>query len=367
MLAVGVLAPTPGIKGAGLGETGDLPPAESAFVPDEETAPATDPAPDAPPSASAPRSFSRLTDPLPVRVMHPFYLPFYQPVGDRAGTIGRGEFTTSIFAQYSNYQRQEIIGADESDYDGEFLRLSFTLRYGILDDLELLVELPFHSSSSGFLDPVIKGFHNSTGLTNDGRQNNRFAERLVLDGNEVLNESPRGFDVADIPIQLKYRILDDTEDAFGLAIRGALELPTGSESRWVGNGEVDGGIGLLFEKAWRDWVLTLNADYRFLSNPGRLERAGLDLKPVPSFVAALGWQPWERLGFVAQLDIAEELFDGRRIEVLDNPQVQFSAAARFRVGDRLRWVLGLSEDIVHSSSPDVTFFLGFEMGFAEDS
>lgn len=324
--------------------------------------------PDTPPGGGAESSglpgLPRAFGPLPRRIVHPFNLPFYRPPAERAHTLPAGRLGGEIISQYSSVQRESARGTDVAIYDGEFLRLSLLLRYGLLEDLEISTELPFLTSGPGFLDDVIRGFHQSTGLLEDSRRQFRYREVLVIDRDRVLDEDPRTMALGDIPVQLKYRILEDGADLFGLALRGGIEIPTGSESAWVGNGGVDGAVGFLVEKSFLDLSLYLNADYRVLSTPRQIEGTRLDVTSAPSFAAALEWRCAQNVSLLGQLDMAPRFVENSDLRLLEGPQVEVSLALRFRTGDRVHWFLGMAEDIVHVTAPDVSFFLG--MGFELD-
>jgi hypothetical protein len=120
-------------------------------------------------------------------------------------------------------------------------------------------------------------------------------------------------------------------------------------------------VGILLEKKHENFSAYLNADFRFLSRPGKLERAHLKLEPVPSATVALEWRVWRSVGLLAQLDASANPFDSARnpdLELFTETQLEFSAAILFRLPGRLYGFAGLSEDLIHVSAPDVTFFFG---------
>ena len=168
-----------------------------------------------------------LRGPLAVRNLHPFFLPFYQPSPERAHTLAPGKLRIETRIGYASLQRADQEGPDFSFYDGEVLRTALHVRYGLFEQVELSLELPFITTGPGFLDPLIKDFHNSTGFTEDQRDHFNYHEILSLGGDRVIDEGRRNFHLGDVPLQLKYQVLEDGPDAFGLSLRGALELPTG--------------------------------------------------------------------------------------------------------------------------------------------
>ncbi|MBI4585283.1 MAG: DUF3187 family protein [Planctomycetes bacterium] len=307
--------------------------------------------------------------PYPRRNLHPLFLPFYQPTADRAQALKPGSFTLFTLGQYASLQRaDQHFGASGEDlglFDGEFLRWSIFLRYGIWEGLDLSVEIPFHASGPGFLDRLVEGIHDLTGSVRDDRQAFRFDETLRVDGREVLRENSTGFAIADVPLQVKCQLLEESRGGFGLALRGGLELPAGSEARWIGNGGVDGAAGLLLERSFWDFTLYLNFDYRFFTTPARLEVNGLSLRPVPNGVAALEWRVFPQVAFLVQVDGSQSPFIDDDLKTLRHPQVEIAGGIRFRAGERLSGMLGFAEDLVFVTSPDVTFFLGVGMDLGE--
>lgn len=295
--------------------------------------------------------------PLAFKNLHPFYLPFYHPSTERAHTLPRGVTRLGLHLGYASLQRADQSGRDFSFYDGEILRTALHLRHGLLEGLELSAEIPFITGHDGFLDPVIKGFHNSTGLTDDQRRDYRYRERVFIDNRDIINEPPRDFHLGDVTVQLKGQVLEDGVDPFGLSLRGALDLPTGRSVTWAGSGKLEGGVGILAEKTLGELTLFLSADLRVLHAPRRLEELGLEFRSTPAFGVTLQWRARPGCLFLLQLEAAENLVDGGDLELFEKNYLQMGLGMRFRVTSALSASLGFFEDFEQVTAPDVTFQL----------
>lgn len=126
--------------------------------------------------------------PIPTREMFPLYLlpMVYQPVDPTP--LGRGRWRVALdhmqantFEFSDNLKDQaprdaqgrlaitrEFVLAHASEYaaiplmfffDEEIARTSLRVRYGLTDQTDLWMELPYQSQSGGFLDGVIEDFH----------------------------------------------------------------------------------------------------------------------------------------------------------------------------------------------------------------
>ncbi len=298
--------------------------------------------------------------PLPLSALHPLTNPFHEPVPDTPRTLAPGRLSVSVLSQYGSVQRREDKGGNLAIFDGEFHRVAVGFRYGLLERLEARLEIPFAMRTSGFLDDAIRSYHNITGLLRDRRMSDQFDELLLVDGERVVESDQSGYRLLDIPLQLKYRIFEQPDRPFDLAVRASVEFPSGSESDWLGNGGVDGAVGILLEHTAGDMTFTLNGDYGFVSRSRRFRSAGIGLRPVPYGMASIEWRAFERASLHFQVTASGDYFKGtHRVDTLDNPQVQFAVGAHFDVTDRVQGFAGLAEDILSGSSPDVVFFLGF--------
>lgn len=65
---------------------------------------------------------------------------------------------------------------------------------------------------------------------------------------------PSQFGLGDTRVALKWRFLDETEDAPEIAIYPAVELPTGSATKGLGNGQAWYQFPIWLEKSWGKWT-----------------------------------------------------------------------------------------------------------------
>ena len=90
------------------------------------------------------------------------------------------------------------------------------------------------------------------------------AANLPLQRNSASGE-PAQSGVADVTVQAKWRFYDNKQ-GWSLALRPAVTLPTGSDSKGLGNGRATAGATLISTLEAGDWTWLANAGYTFNDN-----------------------------------------------------------------------------------------------------
>ena len=99
--------------------------------------------------------------------------------------------------------------------DGEIYRAAFKLRYGLSEQSDLSITLPFIAHSGGFADNAISGWHDIFGLPDGNRASrpdNSLNYRYQRNGQNLIeiNQSTKG--LGDIRLDYRYRINNDSND-----------------------------------------------------------------------------------------------------------------------------------------------------------
>ena len=303
--------------------------------------------------------------PLPTRNQHPVSLTFLHMRPRKAATQPKGKVGVALDAAYSSIFEVSQEPGERVAFDGETLRAAARFRYGVSNAVDVEVELAALYTTSGFLDSFIDEFHNATGLPDAGRlssDRNQYEMRLRRNGQEIYNLEEDRVGFADLPIVVTGSLRKEDENGPGLALRGGIELPTGSEGRGYGNGEIDYGVGFLFERSVTRWTFTAAADVVFPGQPDGWEEAGVDVRELYSLQAGVELRATDRLSWLAQVFWTSPItrdFDSEEFsrEILD-------LALGFAVdtgGPRVYG--GFQEDLVAATGPDFGVFLGVSWGF----
>jgi hypothetical protein len=241
----------------------------------------------------------------------------------------------------------------------EWLRLELRGQYGITEDLEIALTIPFHHTNSGFMDDFVNDFHDLTGLGPSDRPTNNYEDDLSFRGEQILSFPEESLQIADVPVSLKYAWLRDGRDPLGVSFRVGIELPTGDRTDGAGNGAVDGGIGLIVEKSVGDFSFFTSLDAAFQQTPSHFRAAGVDVDPVvPAAALAAEWRALDWLAVVGQLNFAGRLIPGADIPQLQRPRLFWTIGVHAQVSDHVALRIGMVEDAITGSSPDVVFFFG---------
>lgn len=318
-------------------------------------------------------AYPKITDlrpsgPLKVRSQNPLYLQFLALPMESPQTLNRDQFETAIQTTFSNIFEFDQNGRTHINLDMELWRTALTFGYGLTDELDVKVELPFITSSSGFLDGFIQWYHNLFGLPNGGRElvaDNQFAYTLSQDGTTLINYRQTAFGLSDIIVRFKYLLSDRGRLPFKLAIAPYVKLPTGQSSLGLGSGHADLGLSLLAEKRLKQFTLVTHLGGVLITDHDHL--SALIRNGVLSFGQSLEFQILDGLSIVAQLTGNTTAFKSIDAQDLKEIVLDFSVgfAGTFPVThvifDEFFYQWGFSEDIL-SSGPSVDFSILFLAG-----
>ncbi|HEX6811632.1 MAG TPA: DUF3187 family protein [Planctomycetota bacterium] len=304
----------------------------------------------------------RLDGPLPVRNQHPaqltvLHMPPAQATTLPAGTLsGRIDFAyTSLFLE----------GADENgngwEMDGEYLRVGTKLRLGLGRNLELATEVPIAHTTGGFLDSAVVDYHDVLGMPGQSRKiapRNAYSISASKDGVEAWSVDRDDIELMDIPLHLTWQLLPAGEHQLGVALRGGVEFPTGSDERGYGNGELDTGLGILLDYRTSAIGLYGHAQHTFAGTPDQARAAGVGFADVTSLGLAAELPLSETLHAFAQIEWETSTLREIDLDLVARDQLLLWLGGRLRVAEHWGIELGLGEDLQGLVSPDFTLWLG---------
>jgi hypothetical protein len=219
--------------------------------------------------------------PVPTRNFAPLQLIFLNPPFEQAATLPAGELALLVQTAESN-----VIATHQGGIDAtlkfEQNRTNFGVRYGLLDDLELGIDLPFISRFGGFMDPFIDWVEDAFGAQNVERglfPNNTFGGYSVFRGDTQLFEGGEvNFQPGDLVFSGKYQ-LPVPQHWPRLALRGAIKAPTGDPDEVLGSGEPDFGLGAAAD--YEPWErLMLYGNLNLVYPVGPITDGDLTLNPI---------------------------------------------------------------------------------------
>lgn len=306
--------------------------------------------------------------PLPIRTQNPLYLLFLNDSLDRASTLSKGDFSTSLETSFSNlFERQVRTVGIGMDLDMEIIRTAINFGYGVTDRYEVGLQIPFLSFSGGFLDAFIQNFHNFFGLPNAGREqvaNGRFSYLVTQNGATLYQVDQSAFRLSDIVVTNKLRIFDETKFIPAISLKGLLKIPTGSRVEGTGSGQPDFGFSILAEKSYKRFHSYTLLGVVFLGNHSNLNpilRNG-----AFTFGQGFEFNIFEHLSVIAQISGVTSIFKGTGISNLSEPVLDLTIGFTGEVPlkktfKKIRYLAAFTEDPT-GTGPSVDFTLYFNVG-----
>ena len=333
-------------------------------------------------------AFPNQKGPIRVREQFPLNLPFlnfapeaqfflpkgrilldisYSQVNTFAGTTDiQNRRTNGVRKPFLESDFDELIarkpGKDQYFLDMETSRISFLFVYGLTDDLQVDVEIPYLSFGGGFQDGLIENFHDTFGLGQDGRESfhqNDTTFALFLDGNKLFRSSFAYAGVGDVVVSAKLPIYGGGKFAPMLGVRLSLKLPTGDPDRLLGSGNVDYGFNFTSSFAFDGSSLHTNFGAVF---PGGWDLVP-GLKPDPIYSVLVAWEfvPHGNpdISYLVQDLVQTPTFGSSTDTELSEVLHEISLGMKVDLTKNLRVTLALTENHkTLNNSPDIGFHVG---------
>jgi len=280
---------------------------------------------------------------------------------------GRVEGTLSLDA--SNNFAPGIGATDSVLLDGETYGFTLSARYGIAPRFQIGLDIPYLANSGGFLDGFIEGFHNLFGLPQGWRksypkdrlryQYNRYGATRVL-----VDDGSAG--IGDLRLSGAWQLYHDgSESPLALALHAGIKLPTGNSHRLFGSGSTDFALWIT---ASDDFRLPLGHLTLYAAAGGVAMTDGDVLRDQQRNLAGfgslgVGWNPLEWLAVKVQADGHTSFYSGSDLVQVNSGSVQLTAGGTFGLTRNTFLDVGVSEDVMVDTAPDVVFHFALRSRF----
>jgi len=313
--------------------------------------------------AEDPRAARR--GPVAMRPHQPNKLTFLALPLRTPNTVAQGRSEFTLHSAYSSMFENGIVPDESVVLDGEIWRTAGALRHGVGPDTDVEFELAVVYASSGFLDRFVESWHELLGLPGGGREERprfEYEMELTQNGQQVYELEGHEVGLGDLPIVVTHRLLEAGAGTPALALRAGIELPTGSESKGFGNGELDAGAGVLVEQRFGRWILAGSVDYVLTGQPSSFAGAGVDARDdlALQFGSEYLWN--DQLSLLAGLALHSPVTDDFDIPELDSEILSLDLALAFDLGRESALTIGFEEDLIAESGPDFTVFAAWRVG-----
>ncbi len=253
--------------------------------------------------------------------------------------------------------------------DGETYRLALAGRIGVGNRLELGFEIPYIFQSGGFLDGSIENYHSTFGFPQGGRDqapNGRILFNYQRNGVNLFRIDQSNSGLGDLRLTAGYQLYKDgTEHPHALALRASLKVPTGDSGQLHGSGSTDLALWLTGSQGWT----TASGFWEIYGGGGILGMTEGDVLPdqqqnIVAFGSmGAGWHPLAWLTLKVQFDGNTAFYKDSDLVELSSGSVQIVMGGTLHFSDRTALDIGVSEDLVVKTAPDVVFFFALRHRF----
>lgn len=304
--------------------------------------------------------------PFPNRNYNPVQLLFLSLPAEKATTLPRGSHEVSLEVAESNIILIESTSRVDALLKFETFRAALHIKYGLTNQSEIGLEIPYYHRNGGFLDPFIMSMEDAFSNRNLDRihfTNGSFGGFTIRrDGEIILSGEDHQFGLGDVVLSGKKRVLQEGAGQPALTLRGAIKLPTGDFDKAFGSGKLDVGIGLVLQKTLsRRWIFYLNQSG--VVPGGHFGKTDLTLYPIYSAALALEFLATPSFSIVGQWDVYTTPFHGAGAHVLDHGVAETILGFNYRIKPSILWQLYGIENFVEPVGAAADFTLGTHIAF----
>lgn len=294
---------------------------------------------------------------------------FGLPAIGSASVVPTGQFEGTLTSDVTNSFATDSSGTETVMLDGETYRFNLALRYGIAPNCQIGIDIPYLAEGGGVLDGFIEDFHDTFGLPQGDRTSfprNRLLYQYSNNGTTkvLVNDGSNG--IGDIRLSGAWQLHQgDTESPLAVALHASIKLPTGNSNRLFGSGSTDFALWLT---ASDDCQLPLGHLTVYAAAGGMALTDGDVLKNQQRNLAAfgslgLGWSPLNWLALKVQADAHTSFYTGSSLKQVNSGSVQLVSGGTIGFGEKTFLDLGLSEDVLVATAPDVVFHVALRHRF----
>jgi hypothetical protein len=311
--------------------------------------------------------------PISVRNQMPLYLIYLQMAPEKASVTRKSKLAISGDYLVSNITASAFTPATslyDVQIDCEVSRIAIDLRYGVCDNFEIGLEIPYISLSRGYLDKFVEGIEDGIGARTprsrerQGSYNLNYT--LTYNNKKLVNLKHSTEGLGDIVLGAKYQLLkNDGIFMPNLSLRSAVKFPTADKNDLLGSGEFDYGLGLLLDKVFFDRLYVyMGANMVFIEKPGFLSEIDIDGEYFSGMLATEYFFT-ERFSAVAQISGNSTPYAYTGTNVMDNDAYELGLGINYtwKEKENVSFYFAVVENLESASSPDVSFETGLNWGF----
>ncbi len=292
---------------------------------------------------------------LAFRNHHPFLQIFGVPVFQSATLAEQGRLKYDFNFELTNHADRGGNANEIFEIDGETYALNLSLRHRLWPRLEIGADIPVVSHQKGFLDNIIKEWHDVLSVSNSNRSGPKDQLFFFYEAGGVTQYQRSTSTVGFGDVQLTAAVpLMETNGNTDFTVRTSLKLPTGDDEKLHGSGALDASVGLYAstKTTFLDRGLGLSGFAGLLALGDGDVLPDIQESTVPFGGAAARWQAMERLGIVIQVYAQGNYFD-TDVEELGGDTFQLGIGLDWHMPEQgLLLTFAIAEDPLSDATPD---------------
>ena len=301
---------------------------------------------------------------IPVAAMEPLYVKNLSPVAGLSGlpsqrdaaTAESGTLAVALHSSLASHYVADSSSDEFLNLDGETLRFALELRYGLADNWDVQLEVPWLDHSGGHLDDLIDDWHDFWGMSDGGRSdvpNDLLDYRYDTLGGAGFSLQDDASGLGDISLSLSHAFYRKNSSVASLVL--GYKFSTGDEDDFLGSGGDDAFVALRFSgPQLSDLPLNWHGQVGYL-RAGDSDVLG-DVQEQDLWFAGLAvdWLVAERWSLIAQVDshAAPAKSD---LTALGDDAFMLTVGTRWHFAHNWSVDVSMVEDIRVETAPDVTF------------
>lgn len=319
-------------------------------------------------SFARPAAALELVQPFYSRNMNPFVQIYGLPAAEGAVLTPFNHLETRLVLDIANNFADGRSQDESVVLRGETYRSVLVMRYGLRNNLEIGIDLPYIAQSRGHFNSFIQDWHKTFGLPNGGRDEAKGDQLLYSyteNGKNPFAVTDPSSGLGDVMLSVAMPVWKGAEQhPRRLALRAGLKLPTGSSSDLLGSGSTDFSLRLCgedpqtFAAAGISWFGSLGG---LFMTKGEVI-ADRQRQAVAFGTVGFGWQPLSWLALKLQVDGHTAFYDSGLTE-LGDPSAQLLMGGTLELPANTKLDIAVSEDIVVNTAPDVVFHFDLRRTF----
>lgn len=316
--------------------------------------------------------------PLNIRNQMPLYLFYMAPSPDKAATLKKGKIEIDASYHVSNtiidqhpiwpcqrFVRTGLEGREWWAYiDTEVNRVDLNFSYGLLDNLEASVDIPYYIFSGGYLDGFIENFEKTfsfikTPNAREEAERYQYDYRVYNRGSTIIESTSAPRNLGEISTYLKYKCFNETKWLPTISLRGAIKFPT-SNDNLIGSKKFDYGLGFLLDKKIFDrFFMYFNFNWTLLGKPDVL--VDLDVFNKQMYHGMVGFEYFltNKTSLLLQATANTTVYD-KGVPCTSNDPVVLTAGFNHNFNDKISWQIAMDEN-TNSAAPDFGLFTSLKI------